>query len=424
MNIMREDSIKKEKKGTIVCICLLYAFFVASGAIYFNTRVVGIKKIDILFIALVVSVLWSCRKSYIILTKMHFWIFGLMCVYFYNNATKAQISDFPILFLFPAMLCMILTSLRMPTDWFKVELSILRKCYIFYALYTILMRINPIFFTIAVQFFPEVSSKTTMLEQYSNGWMVGFTTHYSTNGMLLSVGALIYFTAYIYGKKKIDGIWSIVFAIALLLTGKRAHVLFTFFAVFFGYYLYESSDKRSRRQKIFAVIIIVIVILFIIINYVPTLSTFFYRFVETEENGDVTMGRSSVWQTTLEVFKTNPLIGIGWGQFQRQGYWSFNAHNIYVQLLCETGIIGSLFYFSFFGYMIYETYKVLKELREKKVSSYVVRLLLFSYSYQIFFLLYGFTGNPLYDQIMYIPYFFSCSITLNYLRKRFEKEEV
>ena len=41
-------------------------------------------------------------------------------------------------------------------------------------------------------------------------------------------------------------------------------------------------------------------------------------------------------------------------------------------------------------------------------------LMNFSLAMQIFFLLYGFTGNPLYDREMFVPYFIACAISVNY----------
>jgi len=38
----------------------------------------------------------------------------------------------------------------------------------------------------------------------------------------------------------------------------------------------------------------------------------------------------------------------------------------------------------------------------------------FSLAMQIFFILYGFTGNPLYDREMFVPYFIACAISVNY----------
>lgn len=420
--IFQNKNNLKEKNGLIILICSLIAFFAASGSIYFNTRIIGIAKIDILFAILTALIVWQCRGRYITLTGMHLWIGILLIIYFVNNGTNLSIFDYPLLLLFPASFVFVLTSLRMPIEWFEIEISILKGIYIFYAIYTILMRFFPVLLDISIRFYQMPQATVRMMEQYSNGCMPGFTTHYSTNGMLLAVGGIIFFTDYIHCRKKSNLFFSILFTIALLLTGKRAHVIFTALAIFVGFYVNASDDKKNRRINILLIVIAVIVFLFIIVQYVPSLATFVSRFAETEEEGDITLGRTSVWRISLDIFKANPIIGIGWGQFINKGYLSYNAHNIYVQLLCETGILGSIAYYCFFIYMFLKTWSLLKSLRENNEVSFKTRMLIFSLSYQVFFLLYGFTGNPLYEQIMYIPYFFACSITLNVMAGRFDKE--
>ncbi len=400
----------------LVIMCLIYAFYAGSGAIYYYNRLLGLSRTELLTIPLFLCALWSFRTKYITVTRMHLWIVTLFVVYMINNPTSRAYFH-----IYSISLFIILMSLNISTEWFKIEINILKGIYIFYAVYTILMRIHPIFLQIAMLYFNKPTSMEQMLEQYSNGYMVGFTTTYSTNGMLLAVGTALFFSEYIYTRKIMDAIWSMMFTVALLLTGKRGHVIFSFIAIFIGYYVYESIDKATRRKKIMLVIMATIAFLIVIVLYVPSLSTFIMRFAETEEAGDITVGRTSVWLTEFDIIKNNPLFGIGWGQFINQGYWRYNAHNIYIQLLCETGIVGSAFYYAFFIYMYYKTYSLLKELREANVTSYETRLLLFSLCYQGFFLLYGVTGNPLYEFIMYVPYFFACSITLNSMHGRLKE---
>lgn len=406
-----------QTRMSLLVISLIYAFFGATGSIFHCTRFLGVKGIDVLLLIMVFLVYWNSKALYIKLTKMHLLIAGLIIIYFYNNA-----GIFSMLFIFPSILFFVLLSLRMSTEWFDIQIKIFKILYCFFAIYTILERIHPVFLNIALLYFQNSDARARMIEQYSKGCMAGFTTHYSTNGMLLAVGAIIFFSEYINKKELKNGVWSIIFTLALLLTGKRGHVIFTFAAIFLGYYLNESGDKKTRRKKIFFVIISVIILLLIIVQFVPALSTFISRFEETQEEGDITLGRTKAWLTALEAFKANPVLGIGWGQFLGKGYWIFNAHNIYVQLLCETGLVGSTLYFIFFLTVLYKTYSKLRGLKEKKIDSYEARLLLFSFMYQIFFLLYGITGNPLYDQIMYIPYFFACSITINSQYNRFERD--
>ena len=46
-----------------------------------------------------------------------------------------------------------------------------------------------------------------------------------------------------------------------------------------------------------------------------------------------------------------------------------------------------------------------------------------SFCIQVFFLLYGITGNPIYDKEMFIPYFVACAATLTVKQKLVKQEQ-
>lgn len=48
-----------------------------------------------------------------------------------------------------------------------------------------------------------------------------------------------------------------------------------------------------------------------------------------------------------------------------------------------------------------------------KMKPHQKTMSLFSLFLQLFFLIYGITGNPLYDFIYYMPYLFACAYTFS-----------
>ena len=76
-----------------------------------------------------------------------------------------------------------------------------------------------------------------------------------------------------------------------------------------------------------------------------------------------TEGHESYFRTALNMFKEKPIVGHGPKMFRElcknekysSGEYPCNTHphNFYIQLLAETGIIGFLFLFSGFIYVIY-----------------------------------------------------------------------
>ena len=51
-------------------------------------------------------------------------------------------------------------------------------------------------------------------------------------------------------------------------------------------------------------------------------------------------GRIRIWHESVELFKKNPVLGIGFGVFYYMGYELGDVHNIYLKILTEQGIIG------------------------------------------------------------------------------------
>lgn len=55
---------------------------------------------------------------------------------------------------------------------------------------------------------------------------------------------------------------------------------------------------------------------------------------------ELTSGRIGLWKKAWELFKENPVFGIGWEQFMNHNKYEHEVHNTYLQWLCEAGIIG------------------------------------------------------------------------------------
>ena len=62
--------------------------------------------------------------------------------------------------------------------------------------------------------------------------------------------------------------------------------------------------------------------------------------------------RINVWSQAIDLFKSNPVTGIGYGSFRKLGYDLGDTHNIYVKILCEQGLVGfTIFLVLLFSFM-------------------------------------------------------------------------
>jgi O-antigen ligase len=246
-----------------------------------------------------------------------------------------------------------------------------------------------------------------------------------TSSVLLFHRAIISNTGIIKLNKEF--FTTMFFAICLVLTGKRAHLLFGVIAFCVSYIMiYNRGNFRIRFQRIIKFFIAFSLVFIVALN-IPAFQVTFQRFMRQQVVEGMMIGRvNSKWIPALELFKENPLFGCGWQQF---GYLhptynsgdeiARNVHNIYIQLLCETGIVGFLLIIGIMVITFIMTLRKVTELRKQKIYSDEFLFLSFSFSYQLFFLLYGITGNPLYDIQTLFPYMLCCNITYKYCTRRF-----
>jgi len=89
------------------------------------------------------------------------------------------------------------------------------------------------------------------------------------------------------------------------------------------------------------------------------------RFIDSVNTDDPTTGRAHFWSVTLEIIKAHPFVGTGLGAFgviytrydSRNGLFRLEqAHNDYLQVLSDGGIIGAVLALSFVGLLFYKAF--------------------------------------------------------------------
>jgi O-antigen ligase len=207
----------------------------------------------------------------------------------------------------------------------------------------------------------------------------------------------------------------------LILTGKRAHCVFALVCLFAAYYVYNSDKPKNRLMKTLALIAVGGIALVLIVEIAPDAVPVIRRFIYMSQLEDSSLGRNARMLLALNLFLRNALTGIGWNGFTYYynatfGDW-LNVHNVYLQLLCEEGLLFSLAFFAFFIVSFLHAWNALKQSRVQKLDGINESLLLYSVYIQAFFLLYSLTGNPLYDAPFLFPYIFGCAFGEYYYRK-------
>ena len=268
----------------------------------------------------------------------------------------------------------------------------------------------------------DVSTLSLLNYWHRSGYNAGITAHYSTNGIYLAIAFIYYFVKSIDKKNKKSIILMLLSFVSLMLTGKRAQALFSIIACIFVY-LYNKREKLSKKVLNICIIIFSFIILIYVSSmFLPQVLNVVNRFEESiNDKSNLLTGRELLYESSLTNWKKHIFFGNGWGFFSeyyqnyiynsKSAYYSvkyIDGHNVYLQLLCETGILGLIYF------LLLEIIIFLKELKNTKQLLFQQNnsSLLFLIGYHIFFVLYCFSGNPLYDIQCYALFFITVGILM------------
>jgi len=218
---------------------------------------------------------------------------------------------------------------------------------------------------------------------------------------------------------------SIFLLIALVVTNKRAYIIFPVMAIviellWMNYSAGKIWAKRTTFPKYIIMISMSVLLIFVFWNSIyniPIVQRIGQTITAFVSGEDATTGRGVLWLASWQLFLQKPILGIGWRNTERYirlivySSVELSTHNVYLQLLTETGIVGGIIFLIAFVYSVYIISRVYKNIKQKKLmKNRNVCYYRFSTYYQIFFLLYCITGVNMQDKTYMIIYFFSIFI--------------
>lgn len=126
-------------------------------------------------------------------------------------------------------------------------------------------------------------------------------------------------------------------------TGSRGPVVSFALAVVI-LFLWKSKMPIQRKLAIiFIAVCSVFALLFVANKYLPAQAI--ERLFNSE--GD---SRTKLWTASLNIFKSNPILGGGFGSASKESLLMLGnySHNVYLDILCDSGIIGAMTFLLFF----------------------------------------------------------------------------
>lgn len=89
-------------------------------------------------------------------------------------------------------------------------------------------------------------------------------------------------------------------------------------------------------------------------------------------------GRIDLWVNAYQCWSQHPIIGCGFYQLEQYSNLSAHPHNLFIQVLTETGLLG-------FGFLIYIIFMIIKRIDWSQYQSYFVMAALLAIGVDLFF---------------------------------------
>lgn len=181
---------------------------------------------------------------------------------------------------------------------------------------------------------------------------------------------------FLFDKRPVLQYASLLILLFFIMSGmKRGAILVSaFFMVLFIWYSLKKDDSRKSHRNTFLSIILILVAAYLLYYFSQNIwldNDYFYERLQRVQEGD-SSGRDVIYQNLLYHFSTNEnifqmLFGMGADATVRVT-GGLLAHNDWIELLIDCGIIGFLVYLVYF----YSFYKDCRRYRNIKPEGYMV----------------------------------------------------
>lgn len=226
------------------------------------------------------------------------------------------------------------------------------------------------------------------------GRSIGFNRNLLAISYAFGIAFLVLLIQKKYTKKKY-GILMFVYLIIIFVTGSRKGILLAFILLI-GFLI---TNMGFNKRKIFRNFLIIIVVLFSSFVVIKSNSELDHRMQdlfnsfqgETVQDKSV-IERNYYKKTAIELFKKEPIIGIGIygfaGYMEKIGYSHIAyAHTNWLELLCTVGIIGFILYYSQYFFIFKKSIKIFDN---KNIETYlplvsIITLFIFEYGFVSYF---------------------------------------
>lgn len=310
-------------------------------------------------------------------------------------------------------------------------LNLIVVCASFLAGYVILIYLWPDFYWKFIKPILSSDSQRVIDNLLADGYGIAIGGNVVLIDYILMMGFLISLSTLLVEKKGIKGyrvyvISSVICFVSIVLENRKSELLAAIITIIFlviskTNFVSKKQYLSNIKRLIIAILLISVILVFLAFSgYLERYLIFFGRIIKNLSNDesklkvDISSGRLKLWGIALDLFISSPIIGIGWGRFSEHISGTYNVlnagqlnnvHNNYLQLLCETGIIGFILVATPIFSLYYRTIKRAKSLKQYPKEANFIRIMnSTSLGLQLFFLLVSFLDPCWYKMVFWCFY--------------------
>ena len=314
------------------------------------------------------------------------------------------------------IVCLLLLVVKLPKNVYKTILNLMVIFSIVIAITIILSVFIDNFILKYFNFLIMDAYRYRLIkEELRQGIYSGILCEKGYASVAMYIGITVISSIMLVTKKiKIKNVVGIaILLVGLLLTGKKMLFAITIFNAILIYFIY---NKNASRKKILILSLFMVIIAVLALMFIPETQIMVQRFIKALDDPTLTGRTEYVWNYAIQMFEETPIIGMGFGTFPNylltiRSNDIFHAHNNYLQLLGEVGIIGTIVFITFFAYSLYKCFNVF--INTKRTNNKQNEILAaFSLNIQLWFLIYGITGCNLYYYHQLLVYILAIAIMM------------
>lgn len=223
----------------------------------------------------------------------------------------------------------------------------------------VLVAIRAIIYTPIPQFISEMN---TML--YGSKLGINYNNFTTSLTLTFCIGLYLMF----YAKSKIRGALVFIF-FNIMFSGSRKAIIVSILCFIMMYYL--TSDRKHFLEKIKKLAIIVAVLAAVVLLIFT--NDFMYGLIgnkllavinslganSVQQSLDASVrGRAMLRETAWETFLQHPIYGVGYYSFMYFNSLGYYAHNNYLEILADLGVIGFAIYYCYYCHYILMAFKI------------------------------------------------------------------